>query len=132
MSQGRVENVAVAAAPAGDVRAPTVWLTLFGLLLTGTLLVRRVPGALLLGILGATGAAWLGGLAEVPSAFVSAPALPRETLFAMDFSSLFTGKLITVVLAFLFVDFFDTAGTLMGVGRLGGPGLRQGGGPARW
>ena len=72
------------------------------------------------GILAVTGIAWGIGLAPAPSDVVAMPSLPRETLFAFDFSQLFTGAFVTVVLAFLFVDFFDTAGTLIGVGQLGG------------
>ncbi len=104
----------------GDLRQPAVWLALFGLVLTAALLVRRIPGAILLGILAATALAWATGLADAPARFLSLPALPRQTLLALDFSGLLTGKLALVVLAFLFVDFFDTAGTLIGVGRLGG------------
>ncbi len=104
----------------GDLRQPAVWLALFGLVLTAALLVRRIPGAILLGILAATALAWTTGLADAPARFLSLPALPRQTLLALDFSGLLTGKLALVVLAFLFVDFFDTAGTLIGVGRLGG------------
>lgn len=104
----------------GDLNAPSVWLALAGLLLMGVLLLRQVPGALLLGIFTVTIVAWGTGFAEAPAAFVARPRLPRETLFALDFDLLFTGKLMSVVLAFLFVDFFDTTGTLIGVGRLGG------------
>ena len=104
----------------GEVHNPTVLLTLFGLVLIGTLLTRKVSGALLIGILAVTGIAWLAGLAPGPSGLVALPSLPRETLLAFDFSLLLTGKFVTVVPAFLFVDFFDTAGTLIGVGQLGG------------
>ncbi len=104
----------------GDVQSPAVLLTLFGLVLMGALLTRKVPGALLIGILAVTLIAWLAGLAPGPSRWVMLPSLPRETLLAFDFSLLLTGKFVTVVLAFLFVDFFDTAGTLIGVGQLGG------------
>ena len=51
---------------------------------------------------------------------MSWPTLPKETLFALDFSRIFSGAFLTVVIAFLFVDIFDTAGTLIGVGRLAG------------
>ncbi|WP_315982056.1 hypothetical protein [Aliamphritea spongicola] len=54
-----------------------------------------------------------------PESIVAMPSLPKETFMALDFSQIFNATLITVVIAFLFVDIFDTAGTLMGVGRLG-------------
>ena len=104
----------------GEVQSAPVLLTLVGLALMGALLTRKVPGALLIGILTVTGITWLAGLSPLPERLVALPALPRETLLAFDFSLLFTGKFVTVVLAFLFVDFFDTAGTLIGVGQLGG------------
>ncbi len=104
----------------GDVSDPAVLAALLGLVLMGTLVSARVSGALLWGILAVSGAAWLLGIADAPSQVVAAPALPSETLWALDFSELLTGKLLLVVLSFLFVDLFDTAGTLLGVGRLGG------------
>ncbi len=104
----------------GEVQNPAVLMTLGGLILMGVLLTRKVSGALLIGILTVTLVAWLTGLAPPPAQVVALPALPRETLLAFDFNILLTGKFVVVVLAFLFVDFFDTAGTLMGVGQLGG------------
>ncbi len=104
----------------GDLQAPSVWLTLAGVVLIGALLLRKVPGAVLVGILAVTVTAWVTGFAPGPDGFVSWPRLPEETLLALDFEAFFSVKLLTVVLAFLFVDFFDTAGTLLGVGRLGG------------
>jgi adenine/guanine/hypoxanthine permease len=104
----------------GDVAAPGFLLALCGLLVITALLSRGVRGAILIGILAVTGASWALGLATLPEQFVTLPALPTETFLAMDFSGLLTGKLLIVILAFLFVDIFDTAGTLLGVGRLGG------------
>jgi adenine/guanine/hypoxanthine permease len=104
----------------GDVRAPGLLLALAGLLLVTVLVARKVKGALLIGIGAVAVAAWGLGLAAPPKALLSTPALPRETLWAFDFSAVWSGKVLVVVLAFLFVDIFDTAGTLLGVGRLGG------------
>jgi len=104
----------------GTLTRPETLLALGTLILMGALLLRRVPGALLLGILIATATAWLTGLTPLPERWLQLPKLPRETLAAFDFSVLFTAKLFGVILAFFFVDFFDTAGTLMGIGRLSG------------
>ena len=110
----------------GDLSSAAAALSLAGLLLIAALLVRGVPGAILVGILTVAVVAWTSGLASAPEGLASWPSWPRETLFALDFRSLWTGKLFGVVLAFLFVDFFDTAGTLIGVGRLGGFVDREG------
>ncbi|MGI9335489.1 MAG: NCS2 family permease [Gammaproteobacteria bacterium] len=104
----------------GDVQAPSVYLGLLGILLIGALLVIRIKGAILIGILAVTVIAWLTGLAPAPEQFVGLPSLPSESLFALDFSQVFSATFFTVVIAFMFVDIFDTAGTLIGVGRLAG------------
>jgi AGZA family xanthine/uracil permease-like MFS transporter len=104
----------------GDVASPVVLLSLAGLLVMAVLLSAGVRGGILVGILTVTLACWVFGLSPAPESFFTLPQLPQETLLALDFSGLFTGKLLLVVVAFLFVDIFDTAGTLIGVGRLAG------------
>lgn len=104
----------------GSLKQPSVIMCLAGVLLTGWLLVRKVKGAMLIGIMAITALAWLLGFAPAPKAFLAWPSLPADTLAALDFSQILSATFITVVLAFLFVDLFDTAGTLMGVGRLAG------------
>jgi adenine/guanine/hypoxanthine permease len=104
----------------GDLHQPGVLLAVAGVLLTAVLLARRVPGAVLIAIVGVAGTAWLTRLAPAPEAVLSLPRLPRETLLALDFGALFSLSMVTVVLAFLFVDVLDTAGTLIGVGELAG------------
>lgn len=104
----------------GDLGSTETLLALAGLVLIASLLSRNVKGAILIGILAVSAASWLTGIAAPPTDLVTFPALPQETLLALDFTDLMSGKLLTVILAFLFVDFFDTAGTLIGVGRLAG------------
>jgi adenine/guanine/hypoxanthine permease len=104
----------------GDIRSDTVLLALATLILISVLTYRRIPGAILIGIVLATGTAWIAGIATPPQDWFVAPALPGETFLAFDFSGLMNGAVIGAVLALLFVDFFDTAGTLLGVGMLGG------------
>jgi AGZA family xanthine/uracil permease-like MFS transporter len=104
----------------GNVKSRPTLLALAGVFLIAVLMSKRFRGAILVGILAVAVAAWAGGLAPAPTRLLTIPSLPQETLLALDFRGLFTGKLIGVVLAFLFVDFFDTAGTLIGVGRLAG------------
>ena len=104
----------------GDVRSPGVVLALLGLLVMSVLASARVRGAILIGILGVTVACWRLGISAPPESFFTLPSLPEETFLALDFGGLLAGKLIVVILALLFVDIFNTAGTLIGVGRLGG------------
>ncbi|PTL79846.1 NCS2 family permease [Vitiosangium sp. GDMCC 1.1324] len=104
----------------GVLHAPIPLLALAGLVIIGALASRKVKGSLLIGIVVVAVSAWVLGLAKAPESFVSVPKLPRETFWAFDFSQVLTGKFLTVMLTFLFVDVFDTAGTLLGVGRVGG------------
>lgn len=104
----------------GDVGSPAVLLSLVGLVLIAVMLAADLKGAILIGILAVTAICWLAGISPAPEELFTLPGLPEETFLALDFSQLFTGKLLLVVLAFLFVDIFDTAGTLIGVGRLAG------------
>jgi adenine/guanine/hypoxanthine permease len=105
-----------------------------GLLLTAWLLARRVRGALLLGILGATAlaivlnglvAGWKGfptpGAATVPTALVQWPDL--STFGRLDFGVIARLGVVTAVLvtfSIMLSDFFDTIGTIIGVGGKGG------------
>lgn len=101
----------------GELRSLPVLLGLAGIAIIATLESRRIKGGILIGIALVAGVAWVTGVAPLPQALFALPALPQETLLAFDFSQLLTGKLIGVVFAFLFVEIFDTAGTLLGVGR---------------
>ncbi len=104
----------------GPLSEPSLYLGLAGVLVMGALLIKRIKGAILIGILAVTIVAWVGGLATPPTALVAVPTVPDETLFALRFDQILSGTLLTVIVAFLFVDVFDTAGTLIGVGRLAG------------
>ena len=117
----------VAANPAtlitlGEVRSGPVGLTLLGVLGTGVMLARGVKGAILYGMLGVTVLGMLTGVNAAPEGFFSLPAWP-EQLFgvaAVNLAAAFDVGLIGVVFVFLFVDMFDTMGTLVGVsGRAG-------------
>jgi AGZA family xanthine/uracil permease-like MFS transporter len=104
----------------GSLSDPMTLMALLGILVMGGLLIRRVKGAVLIGIAVITVIAWASGLSPAPEQIFSVPTLPEETLFALDFDQIFTATLLTVIIAFFFVDIFDTAGTLLGVGRLAG------------
>jgi AGZA family xanthine/uracil permease-like MFS transporter len=118
----------------GRVFSPPVVLAAVGFIVTVTLIARRVPGGILLGIIGT---AVLGLIAShvaraIDPAFsplveyqgvFSAPPSIRPTFFAFvhaDFANVLTGAFVTAVVVFLFMDVFDTMGTLVGVGERAG------------
>jgi len=90
-----------------------------GLLACVVLLLLRVRGALLLGMCAATIAALAAGLVHWKGLVDSPPSL-APTLWKFDMSGLFTWKLFPLVLVFLFMDLFDTIGTLIGVSEQAG------------
>jgi AGZA family xanthine/uracil permease-like MFS transporter len=100
----------------GDLTNPSAYLTVAGIILAAILLVFKVRGALLLSIVVITLAGIPAGITLLPeSHIVSLPPSPEKVFMKMDFSGIFTGDMIVVVLTFLFVDVFDTVGTLLGV-----------------
>ena len=105
----------------------TVLLALIGLLITAFLVIRQIKGNLLIGIV----VTWLLGIlcevtglyvpnpdagfySLIPSGVVSTPASLAPTIFKLDFSGLLSVNFLVVMFAFLFVDLFDTLGTLIG------------------
>lgn len=104
-------------------------LALLGILITAALMAKNVPGAILVGILVTWGLGMvceltgiyipnpeLGMFSVMPSFAngISIPAL-TPTLMQLDFSVLLTFNFVTIMLSFMFVDLFDTLGTLIGV-----------------
>ena len=102
----------------GNVTSGAALLGLIGLVITAILYVLHVPGSILLGILITT---VIGIPMGVTAPFggwenwsiVSAPAAP--VFWNFDFSNIFSFQFFTVFFSFLFVDIFDTVGTLVGV-----------------
>jgi AGZA family xanthine/uracil permease-like MFS transporter len=91
----------------------------FGLALTLVLLTRKVTGAILLGIAGATLLGMLRGISTWPSAIFSMPH-PATTFLQLDFRGAIHLGFLEILFAFLFVDLFDNVGTLVGVCEQGG------------
>ncbi len=103
----------------GNVGSATVLLAVGGFLVMGALDSRKVPGAITIAILLTTAV----GVALGVSSFGGIVAMPPSimpTLFAMDIVGALDGALLSVIFAFLFVDLFDTAGTLISVAHRGG------------
>lgn len=98
----------------GDVTSGSALLALIGLALTGGLLAHQVKGALLLGILATAVIGLPMGITSLPSGTWAPPSL-APTFLQFDFSMVFSLDMVIVLFTFLFVDLFDTAGTLIGV-----------------
>ncbi|MGQ1946437.1 NCS2 family permease [Geofilum sp. OHC36d9] len=100
----------------GSIEQPTMWVALFGLVLSGVLLALKVKGALLIGIFASTLIGIPAGVTHLPAGhLVSLPPSIAPIAFQFDFSNVFSIDMLVVLLTFLFVDMFDTVGTLIGV-----------------
>ena len=99
----------------GDLTASPALVTIFGLLVIGVLLKRNVRGSLLIGILASTILAIILGVTSLPTKVFSLPPSLAPIAFKLQWSDIFTKEMFAVVFAFLFVDVFDTIGTLIGV-----------------
>ncbi|PID59176.1 guanine permease [candidate division KSB3 bacterium] len=101
----------------GPMDEHSVWIFLAGILIMGILLVKKVKGALLIGIIASTIIGIPLGVTQVPEGlkFISTPPSLAPTFFKFDFSKIFSIDMLIVLFTFLFVDLFDTVGTLVGV-----------------
>ncbi|SDH50179.1 NCS2 family permease [Pseudomonas panipatensis] len=98
----------------GDLTKPAPLLAAVCFLMIAVLEYRRVFGGILISILTVTLAGVGLGLVKFGGVFSLPPSL-APTFLAMDIAGAFNVTMISVILAFLFVHMFDTAGTLMGV-----------------
>ncbi|MFT8713991.1 MAG: NCS2 family permease [Leuconostoc pseudomesenteroides] len=101
----------------GHLTAPTSLLSIFGIIVTFVLMSRKTPAAIFFGMILTSIAGILTGLIKLPSAIISpAPSLaPTFGEGVMHISDINSIQLITVVITFLLVTFFDTAGTMIGL-----------------
>ena len=100
----------------GDMGSAAVLVALGGIVLTAVLLALKIKGALLIGIFTATLAGIPFGVTQVPHGnLIDAPPSLAPIMFKFDFSQIFTIDMLIVLFTFLFVDMFDTVGTLVGV-----------------
>ena len=98
----------------GDVTSGSALLTMIGLIITGLLYVRNVPGAMMLGILLTTLVGIPMGVTDFKG-IVSQPESIAPIFCKFEWNNIFTLDMLVVVFTFLFIDMFDTVGTLIGV-----------------
>ncbi len=100
----------------GDISAnPAAWIALSSLIIGGVLLALRVRGALLIAIFVGTVIGIPLGVTKLPSTFELGPPSLGPITENFEWSEIFTTDMVIVVFTFLFVDMFDTIGTLIGV-----------------
>ena len=104
----------------GDLTSTPTLLSIFGLLVMAILFALRIRGAILIGFLLTAVAGLIIGIIEFKGVFASPPSL-APTLLKLEIPNVFVNpELITVIFVFLFLDIFDTIGTLIGVSQPAG------------
>ena len=123
-SSGIIVNNDATLVGLGDITQPNTLLSIFGIIVTVILMTRGVKGGVFFGMIITIIAGMIFGLIDIPTKIVDkVPSL--EPTFGAVFTSFsdpsfYTTAMIGVILTFLFVDFFDNAGTLVAVANQAG------------
>jgi AGZA family xanthine/uracil permease-like MFS transporter len=111
----------------GNMSDHGVWIAFIGILVTGVMLILRIKGALLIGIFVSAVAGIPLGITRYPQGgLFSLPPSLAPSFFQFNYAKLFTIDMLIVLFTFLFVDLFDTVGTLIGVSGKAGMLDKQG------
>ncbi|MGD1859016.1 MAG: NCS2 family permease [Leptolyngbyaceae cyanobacterium] len=105
----------------GNLGQANTVMAIVGILITSAFMARRVKGALLIGILATALLGWILGIAPWPEGIIGLPSFPTNIAGQafVGLAQLFENNianLLAILFVFLFVDTFDTVGTLTGVG----------------
>lgn len=98
----------------GDLSEESTLLSILGFLIIAILSMRKVSGSIIIGILTITSISIFSGLVKFKG-IISLPPDPLPVFLKLDIIGAFDVAMISVIISFLFVNFFDTTGTLLGV-----------------
>jgi len=99
----------------GNIAQPSVLLAVAGFMLVVVLLARRVPGALVIGIIATTIGSIIAGITPLPASVVSLPPSIEPIMFKLDIAGALTPRFFPVVMVIFIMAFLDTIGTLIGL-----------------
>jgi adenine/guanine/hypoxanthine permease len=103
----------------GNIRNPTAYLTLLGLIIMVALEIRKVKGAILIGVLTITGIAWAFHMVHWTPSTGGIGSL-TQTAFKLDIKGAISKGFLEIIFVFFFVDLFDNLGTLVAVTKRAG------------
>ena len=100
----------------GDMSNPSVWVGISGIIIISVLLIFRVKGAIIIGILVSAVIGIPLGVTPIPESIpVSLPPSLKPIFLKFDIKNILSIDILIVLFTFLFIDMFDTVGTLVGV-----------------
>ena len=117
LNQAGIVTLGVQGAPvrSGNMTAAPVLVAIAGFILIAVLVIRKIPGAILLGIVITAIIAFLTRTAQTPGQILSLPPSLRPILWQLDFRGALTWHAFPVVFTIFIMAFVDTMGTLIGV-----------------
>jgi AGZA family xanthine/uracil permease-like MFS transporter len=117
LNQTGIVELGVAGAPvkAGALTAAPVLVAIFGFFLIGALVIRKVPGAILIGIVTTALVAFVTHVAPWPSALFGAPVSVAPIFSQIDVRGALSPKALPIALTIFIMAFVDTMGTLIGL-----------------
>lgn len=120
VESGIVKSAKAVPVQLGDIRSTSVLLAIFGFVVIAALLYRRVPGAILIGIVVTALAGVFAGLGKLPTAIAALPFTGAYDLgpiaFELDIVSIFRLSFLPILLTLFLMSLLDTLGTLVGLG----------------
>ncbi|GAB6099971.1 NCS2 family permease [Halanaerocella petrolearia] len=119
---GVVTNSDATLVTLGNLADPSAILAIIGLIITGLLMAKGVRGSILIGIILTTLLGLPMGVTDLPAGIIKVPSFSdwAPVVFKADIMGALDEGILTIIFAFLFVDLFDTAGTLIGVSHQAG------------
>jgi AGZA family xanthine/uracil permease-like MFS transporter len=117
LNEAGIVRIGVPGAPVriGNLASPAVLIAIFSFLAIAVLTLRRVPGAILLGILVVSIVAFVSGIAPGPGAWIGIPPNPAPIMFKADLSAVLNFRFFGVLLSTFVMALIDTMGSLIGV-----------------
>ena len=99
----------------GNITHGSGLLAIIGILITGILLARNIKGALFIGMIVTAIIGIPLGVTPIPTSIISAPPSISSVFFKFQWNNIFSLDMVVVLFTLLFMDMFDTIGTLVGV-----------------
>ena len=117
LNESGIVAIGVPGAPVrlGNLATPSVEIAILSFVLIALLMVRRVPGAILLGILISAAIAFVTGVAKPPAAWISMPPNPAPIMLQLDLRGALSVGFFGVLLTIFVMALIDTMGSLIGV-----------------
>ncbi len=118
LNETGIVKIGVPGAPVhvGNFHEPSVLLGIFAFLFIGVMMIKKINGSILIGILTTTILGFIFGVTQLPEKIISLPPDVRPVLLQLDITGALSWGFLSVILVVFIMDFVDTMGTLLGLG----------------